>query len=76
MEELSLDMIFHNDFLKNVKSFSKNNSKPDSNQSKLAVCTVFTLIFIAVHQTLSEVISIFISQQINKSPFQDLLLDI
>ena len=45
VEELSLDLIFHNNFLQNVKSFSKQNSKlrihskPDRNQLKLTVCT-------------------------------------
>ena len=44
MEELSLDLIFHNNFWWNIKSFSKKNSKlrihskPDRNQSKLTVC--------------------------------------
>ena len=43
-EELSLDLIFHNNFWQNIKSFSKQNSKlilhskPDRNQSKLTVC--------------------------------------
>ena len=44
-EELSLDLIFDNNFWQNIKSFSKQNSKwrihskPDRNQSKLTVCT-------------------------------------
>ena len=42
---LSLDLIFHNNFWWNIKSFSKQNSKlrihskPDRNQSKLTMCT-------------------------------------
>ena len=48
MEELSLDLIFHNNFWLNVKSFSKQNcklrihSKLDRNQSKLSVCTGYS----------------------------------
>ena len=44
VEELSLDLIFHNNFWLNIKSFSKQNSqlrihsKSDRNQSKLTVC--------------------------------------
>ena len=44
VEELSQDLIFHNNFWQNVKSFSKQNSKlrihskPERNQSKLTVC--------------------------------------
>ena len=43
VEELRLDLIFHNNFWQNIKSFSKQNSKlrihskPDRNQSKLTV---------------------------------------
>ena len=48
VEELSLDLIFHNNFWKNIKNFSKQNSKlrihskPDRYKSKLTVahCTV------------------------------------
>ena len=45
MKELSLDLIFHNNFWQDIKSFCKQNSKlrihsrPDRNQSKLSVCT-------------------------------------
>ena len=45
VEEVSLDLIFHNHFWWNIKSFSKQNSKlrihskPDRNQSKLTVCS-------------------------------------
>ena len=45
VEELSLDLIFYNNFWLNIKSFSKQNSKlriyskPDRNQSKLTVCS-------------------------------------
>ena len=44
MEESSLDLIFHNNFGKNIKSLSKQSSKlriqpkPHRNQSKLTVC--------------------------------------
>ena len=46
MEELSLDLIFYNNFWWNIKSFSKQNSKLrihsklDRNKSKLTVCNV------------------------------------
>ena len=46
VEELSLDLIFNNNFYQNIKSFIKQNSKlrihskPDRNQSKLTVCSV------------------------------------
>ena len=39
--KVSLDLIFYNNFWKNIKSFSKQKSKfskPDRNQSKLTVC--------------------------------------
>ena len=45
VEELSLDLIFHNNFWQHVKNFCKQNSKlrvysrPDRNQSKLSVCS-------------------------------------
>ena len=44
MEELSQDLIFHNNFSLNIKSFTKQNSKLriqsklDRNQSRLTVC--------------------------------------
>ena len=44
VEKLSLDLMFHNNFWWNIKSFSEQNSKlrihskPDRNQSKLIVC--------------------------------------
>ena len=37
VEELRLDLIFHNNFLQTIKSFSKQNSKL-RNHSKLTVC--------------------------------------
>ena len=47
VEELSPDLIFHNNFWWNIKSFSKQNSKlrihskPDRNQSKLTVLNAY-----------------------------------
>ena len=49
MEELSLDLIFHNYFWLNIKNFSKQNSKLrihsklDRIQSKLLVCKGYLL---------------------------------
>ena len=49
VEEISLDLIFHNNFWWNIKSFSKQNtklrihSKPDRNQWKLTVCNGYYL---------------------------------
>jgi hypothetical protein len=46
VEDISLDLIIHNNFLQNIRSFSKQisklriHSKPDRNQSKLTVCNV------------------------------------
>ena len=50
VEEVSLDLIFYNNFWYNIKSFSKQNSKmiihskPDRNQSKLTVCSVYYVV--------------------------------
>ena len=46
VEDLSLDLIFHDNLLSKIKKISKQNSKlrinskPDINQSKLTVCSV------------------------------------
>ena len=50
-KNFSLDLVFHNNFWKNIKSFSKQNSnlriysKPDRNQSLLTMCSASYRIF-------------------------------
>ena len=59
MEELSQDLIFHDNFWQNIKSFSKQNSKLrihsklDRNQSKLTVCNGDQLVNLATAETVS-----------------------